>query len=143
MKKRKKENEGKEKRKKQTNLRMVCEVPGLNPGGNPPFLTPPFLRRRKESCPIRVNCKKKKKKNPIFLEKRLILCHEWCHILKLTHTASIIGRGNKKKMIVHLQTFRESVLCYMEKSKLYGIWRVQTPPGLDGKFQQVSFFDKA
>ena len=92
------------KREKKNKFKDGAIGPWFESWREPPRLFfDPSLSEEKESCPVRVNCtqkkKKKKKKIPIFQEKKLILCYEWCHILKLTQTASIIGRGNKKKWL--------------------------------------------
>ena len=83
------------KKREKTNLRMVREVPGLNPGGNPVF--DPSLSEEKEGCPARVNCKKKKKKKKSNLFKKRGWYFAMNDVTLWTHTASILRSGNKKK----------------------------------------------
>ena len=66
MKKRKKENEGKEKRKNK--FKDGARGPWFESWREPLF--DPSLSEKKEDCPARVNCKKKKKKKSNLFKKR-------------------------------------------------------------------------
>ena len=116
------------KKREKTNLRMVREVPGLNPGGNPLF--DPSLSEEKEGCPAF------KKRGWYFAMNDVTL---W------THTASILGSGNKKKKkIVHLKLFRDPYFATWKNQSYMGLESSDPlPQRSKWKIPKRIFFDKA